>query len=54
MKSLTLGGIKYEVVAEKPYEYQGKNRVAITMKRPRGKRFYHVIRYETGFYSGVV
>jgi hypothetical protein len=53
-KTLTLDGITYAVLAEKPYEYNGYKRVSITLKRLRGRRTYVAIRYENGLYSSVV
>jgi hypothetical protein len=53
-KTLTLDGITYAVLSEKPYEYNGYKRVSITLKRPRGRRTYVAIRYENGCYSSVV
>jgi hypothetical protein len=51
--TLTLDNVTYLVLAAKEIPvFPG--RAALTLKRPRGKRFYTVIRYETGAYSQVV
>jgi hypothetical protein len=51
--TLTLDNVTYLVLAAKEIPvFPG--RAALTLKRPRGKRFYTVIRYETGAYSQVI
>jgi hypothetical protein len=53
MSTLTFDGVSYVVLTEKTYEHNGSKRASITMKRPRGKRTYHVVRYENGTYSSI-
>lgn len=47
-------GIDYVILSAKPYTYNGDDRIAFTMKRPRGKRSYFVVRYGNGAISSVV
>lgn len=51
---MTIDGIKYVVLSETPYDFEGKTRYSIRLRRPRGKRVYVVIRYENGTLSSVV
>jgi hypothetical protein len=53
MTTMTISGITYEVIGER--NIAGfSNRVEITLRRPNGKRTYHVVRYEDGSVSEVV
>lgn len=61
MPTLTLNGVLYEVVSQRDYTLGNEEgfskevtRTRITLKRPRGKKFYHVFRYENGSYSSVI
>lgn len=52
-RRMTINGKTYEVLAER--KVPGFiNRFEITLRLPRGKRKYHVVRYEDGSFSGVV
>ena len=50
---MTINGTKYEIISQK--QICGfENRFEICLRKPKGKRFYHVVRYEDGSISGVV
>lgn len=50
---MNINGTNYIVLAEVPVKgFSG--RVEITLRKPRGKRSYHAIRYEDGSFSSVV
>lgn len=52
LKQLTTAeGILMTVVSAKPYTHNGLNRVSYTCKRPRGRRTYNVVGYESGTFS---
>ena len=55
MAQLNIDGITYDVIREREFApdlFPG--RVAIALRRPRGKRTYEVVRYANGTYSSVV
>lgn len=39
------------IVSQKEYNYQGNDRVMMTVKKSRGKKLYFVVQYENGSYS---
>lgn len=51
---MTIDGITYIVVSQKPFTHNGMARVAIGLRRPNGKKLYEVVRYEDGTMSAVV
>lgn len=52
-RQMTINGKTYEVLAER--KVPGfTNRFEVVLRLPRGKRTYHVVRYEDGSLSGVV
>jgi hypothetical protein len=52
--TVKIEGIDYVILSAKPYTHNGDARIAFTMKRPRGKRSYYVVRYGNGAVSSVV
>ncbi len=42
------------IVASREFTYNGNVRKSLTVKKARGRRFYTVVRYETGNYSEAV
>lgn len=55
MAQLTIDGITYDVLRQREFApdlFPG--RLAIHLKRPKGKRTYEVIRYANGTLSSVV
>ena len=44
-------GILYDVIKASAYNFNGRDRVSYTCKRPRGRRTYIVIGYENGTFS---
>lgn len=63
LPTIVIDGIKYEVLREKdfvltPAELSSLKgpvtRTTLYLKRPRGKRTYHAVRYESGRISSVV
>lgn len=48
---MIINGTKYEVISEK--KFSDLNRTEITLRKPNGKRLYHVVRYEDGTLSSV-
>lgn len=60
--TLDLEGITYDVVATKTFTVGPEQnsrmtrtveRISYTLKRPRGRRFYHAVQYENGAFSSV-
>lgn len=51
---ITISGIRYAVISEKPFEFEGKQRMSLIIRRLKGKRHYFVIRYENGALSNPV
>ena len=51
--TLQLDGITYEVIRTIDFVHNGNARVEFVMKRPRGRREYRVVRYESGRFSSV-
>lgn len=51
---MEIDGIAYVVVSVKNFTHNEKNREWITLRRPKGKRFYYVVRYENGSLSRVL
>lgn len=49
---MTINGNHYLVLGEKKID--GMDRLEITLRKPNGKKLYHVVRYEDGSISGVV
>jgi hypothetical protein len=58
--TITIDGITYQIIKEKDFTVTPDmvgwcqapvTRQSLTLKRPRGKRFYHAVRYESGRYS---
>jgi hypothetical protein len=63
MPTIIIDGIKYEILREKDFVLTSKEvsslkhpvtRTTLYLKRPRGKRTYHAVRYENGTISSVV
>lgn len=54
MEQVNIDGIGYVVVKRTPFEFNGKHREQIALKRPNGKKFYFATRYENGAISRVV
>jgi len=52
--TLHIEGITYEVLKAENYVYNGNARTQYTVKRPRGRRSYLVVKYENGQFSSVV
>jgi hypothetical protein len=52
--TLQIEGITYEVLKAQPYTHNGNARTEFTVKRPRGRRTYLVVKYENGQFSSVV
>lgn len=59
---LDLDGITYDVISTKTFTVGPEQnssmtrtveRVSYTLKRPRGRRFYHAVQYENGAFSSV-
>ena len=60
LPTVTIDGITYQIIKEKDFTITPAmvgwcqapvTRQSLTLKRPRGKRFYHAVRYESGRYS---
>jgi hypothetical protein len=60
--TVTIEGIIYQIIKEKDFTVTPEmvgwcqtptTRQWLTLKRPRGKRFYNAVRYESGKYSSV-
>jgi hypothetical protein len=51
---ITVSGQRYLVLELKPYEYKGRQRVSLTVRKPRGRNSYTVIVYENGSMSEAV
>ncbi len=52
--TIRIDGVTYEIVRERQFQANGAVRTAIRMRRPNGKKFYEVVRYENGSLSSVV
>lgn len=48
---MTINGQDYIIISENNFM---PGRVEFKLRKPNGKRFYHVVRYEDGTMSGVV
>ena len=48
---MTINGTTYEVLGEKKFSEMA--RTEITLRKPRGKKLYYVVRYEDGSFSPV-
>jgi hypothetical protein len=62
LPTITIDGITYQIIKEKDFTVTPDmvgwcqapvTRQSLFLKRPRGKRFYHAVRYESGRYSSV-
>lgn len=60
-KTVVIDGVTYIVVREKEFTLGAREgfakqvtRTALTLKRPRGKRFYEAVRYENGRLSSAI
>lgn len=53
-KTITINGYSYVIVDETPFEYKGKQRIALKIRKPKGKVIYRVVVYENGTISSVV
>ncbi len=62
LPTVTIEGIIYQIIKEKDFTVTPEmvgwcetptTRQWLTLKRPRGKRFYNAVRYESGKYSSV-
>lgn len=60
LPTLVIDGIIYQIIKESDFTVTPEmaswckapvTRQSLTLKRPRGKRFYHAVRYESGRYS---
>jgi hypothetical protein len=63
LPTVTIEGITYQIIKEKDFtvtpDMAGWCKTPITrqsliLKRPRGKRFYSAVRYESGKYSSAI
>ena len=54
MKTIQIEGITYQVQRAKPFQFEGKYRVELQLKRPNGKVNYVATVYENGAISKVV
>ena len=61
--TVTIDGIVYQILKEKDFTVTPEMaswckapviRQSLTLKRPRGKRFYSAVRYESGQYSSAI
>ena len=50
---IEIEGIAYQVLGERSYDFEGKDRTMLTLKRPRGRVTYLSVRYGNGSYSQV-
>lgn len=48
---ITIDGVTYEIISEN--KFSELDRVEISLRRPKGKRVYHAVRYEDGSVSSV-
>lgn len=53
MDSIEINGTKYLVIAERPFTHNGARRKELTLRLPKGRRFYHAVVYENGAVSEV-
>ena len=53
MKTVRIDGITYNVIATSPIT-SFANRYALTLQRPKGRRFYFAVRYENGAISSAI
>jgi hypothetical protein len=62
LPTVTIDGITYQIIKEKDFTVTPGmadwcqapvKRQSLFLKRPRGKRFYYAVRYESGRYSSV-
>ena len=51
-KKIVIGGVTYEVLEEKSFGIP--NRTELSLRRPKGKRTFHAVRYEDGSISEAV
>jgi len=54
METVTIDGIKYIIHSTREFVFAGSVRHELFMRRPKGKRFYAVVRYENGTYGSVL
>jgi hypothetical protein len=63
LPTLTIDGITYQILKEKDFTVTPDmaswcqapvTRQSLTLKRPRGKRLYSAVRYESGRYSSAI
>ena len=53
METVRIDGITYNVIATSPIKAFA-NRYALTLQRPKGRRFYFAVRYENGAISNAI
>lgn len=53
MQTIRIGGVQYEIVRTREFKHGSDTRTAIFLRRPAGKRIYHVVWYENGALSAV-
>lgn len=53
MQTIRIGGVQYEIVRTREFKHGSDTRTAMFLRRPAGKRIYHVVRYENGALSAV-
>lgn len=51
---INLNGTDYVVIASLTINYKGSERTQLTLRRPRGKVTYRVVKYANGTYSSIV
>lgn len=49
-----IGGVDYQVVSARAFEFNGKSREFLKLRRAKGSRFYFATRYENGSFSEAV
>ena len=52
--TLTVDGIQYVILTAQVHNFKGEERVSYTVRRPKGRVEYYVVRYGNGQYSKVV
>ena len=53
MNTIEINGQAYEVVGATKFEYKGKQRTELKLRKPNGRRFYFATVYENGTISEV-
>jgi hypothetical protein len=53
-ETIKINGIDYVIMRARPYKHNGHDRTEYTLRRPRGRVPYYMVRYENGMLSDVV